>query len=397
MIPFERNNYNTSFTAAKYEAFLKAINQYTPGGIQFRLAETPIFIDKNFRNQIVNAGNSICEQLLQKQFRELTDEAIPKDAYTPNESTRPNCIVIDFAIAKDQEGNIIPKLIELQGFPSLFGFEVLHDETFRSQFNIPLKYNCYLNGYDKTSYTKFLKDIVLGTQGKHTVLLELFPHQQKTNIDFYYTEKIIGLPIVCVSEIYVRNHFLCYNREGKEYIIQRIYNRIVLDELKKQSAEIQNKGALLQEVLNVEWVTHPHHFFRYSKFSIPFLKGPSIPFTQFLHQVQNMPKDLENYILKPLFSFAGQGVIIDLDESSIQAIPDPENWILQEKVDYAPVIETPSGFAKAEIRLFYFWDESKNEYVATNNLARLSKGKMIGVNYNQTATWVGGSLAYFET
>jgi hypothetical protein len=121
-----------------------------------------------------------------------------------------------------------------------------------------------------------------------------------------------------------------------------------------------------------------------------------VPSTQFLNQVENLPADLSKYILKPLFSFAGQGVEIDINLEMIQNIPDPENWILQEKVAYADCIVTPTGNAKAEIRLFYFWDENKNKYIATNNLTRLSKGKMIGVNYNKSATWVGGSLAYFE-
>ena len=88
--------------------------------------------------------------------------------------------------------------------------------------------------------------------------------------------------------------------------------------------------------------------------------------------------------------------MLDLTSNSIHAINDPENWILQKKVTYAAAIETPSGPSKAEIRLFYFWDSTMNRYVATNNLTRISKGPMIGVSYNNTATWIGGSISYFE-
>jgi hypothetical protein len=130
---------------------------------------------------------------------------------------------------------------------------------------------------------------------------------------------------------------------------------------------------------------------------MPFLEGKFIPRTWFLDKVQELPKQLDRYIIKPLFSFAGQGVVIDLTEDIIKGIKEPSNWILQEKVDYAPVIDTPTGPTKAEIRLFYFWDEISKSYKATLNLSRLSKGKMIGVNYNKTATWVGGSIAYFES
>ncbi|HAK12187.1 MAG TPA: hypothetical protein DCO78_09650, partial [Chitinophagaceae bacterium] len=73
-----------------------------------------------------------------------------------------------------------------------------------------------------------------------------------------------------------------------------------------------------------------------------------------------------------------------------------ENWILQRKVQYADIIPTPDIPAKAEIRIFYFWKPGADRPIPVNNLARLSKGKMIGVRYNQDKTWVGGSLAYFE-
>jgi hypothetical protein len=109
-----------------------------------------------------------------------------------------------------------------------------------------------------------------------------------------------------------------------------------------------------------------------------------------------LPTDLENYVLKPLFSFAGQGVVIDIQPADLSAIKDPENWVLQRKVKYADVIETPNGAAKAEIRIFYFWKDGDARPIATNNLARLSKGKMIGVRYNNGKDWVGGSQAYFE-
>jgi hypothetical protein len=172
---------------------------------------------------------------------------------------------------------------------------------------------------------------------------------------------------------------------------------MVFEELQQQEASIQEKWDLIRNTDGLEWVTHPHHFFRFSKYSLPFLKGEAIPTTQLLHELKEIPKNLDKYILKPLFSFAGQGVMINLTEKIVSEIKDPEHWILQEKVHYAPIIDTPTGATKAEIRLFYFWEETQQKYIATMNLARLSKGKMIGVNYNKTATWVGGSLAYIES
>jgi hypothetical protein len=152
----------------------------------------------------------------------------------------------------------------------------------------------------------------------------------------------------------------------------------------------------ITQPLNVEWVPHPNWFYRISKFMLPMIHHPYVPKTYYLNEVTQLPRDLENYVLKPLYSFAGQGVIIDVTGSDIEKITDPENWILQRKVKYADIIKTRDVPAKAEIRIFYFWKKGAARPVAVNNLARLSKGKMIGVRYNKDKEWVGGSVAFFE-
>jgi hypothetical protein len=396
MIPSIRHRFNDQFTEEKYKKYLAEINSHSTHPVEFRIAETPLFIPLNFKNALLSAGDEIISTLLDASTIHQTQKAIPKEALCKSKVQAPGCMVLDFAIAIDAQGNLLPKLIELQGFPSLFGFEVVQNQALLKNYQIEAGFNNYLNDYNESSYISHLQKMIRGENNKHTVLLEIYPHQQKTSIDFYITQQLINIPIVCVSELILENNKLYYCREGENHLIERIYNRVVFDELKNQSAEIQKKGAYLQEVIDVEWVTHPHHFFTISKYSLPYLNHSAVPITQFLNQVETFPTDLSKYIVKPLFSFAGQGVEIDINYEMIQNIPDPQNWILQEKVEYAACIETPTGRAKAEIRLFYFWDERKNKYIATNNLTRLSKGKMIGVNYNKTATWVGGSLAYFE-
>jgi hypothetical protein len=242
-----------------------------------------------------------------------------------------------------------------------------------------------------------LKKIILGDeQPEQVILLEIFPQQQKTRIDFYCTEDYLGIKPVCLTELIKEGNQLFYMNNGKKTVISRIYNRLIFDDLQQQSPEIQQKGAILFENLDLEWITHPNWFYRISKYTLPFIRHPYVPKTYFLQEVKQVPADLENYVLKPLFSFAGQGVIIDVTQADIDAVKDPENWILQKKVSYADVIQTPAQPAKAEIRIFYFWENGKPRPVATNNLARLSKGKMIGVRYNQDKDWVGGSFCWFE-
>ena len=184
--------------------------------------------------------------------------------------------------------------------------------------------------------------------------------------------------------------------EGKKTEVQRIYNRIIFDDLQQQSPEVQEKGKIMFEELDVEWCPHPNWFYRISKFTLPLIHHPYVPQTWYLNEIKQIPADLENYVLKPLFSFAGQGVVIDVTQADIDKVKDPENWILQRKVKYAEVIQTPDVPAKAEIRVFYFWKDGSARPVAANNLGRLSKGKMIGVRYNKDKEWVGGNFCYFE-
>jgi hypothetical protein len=409
MIASIRQKFNAAFTEQAHQNYLAALNTAFPGALNFSVAETPIFIDKDFTKKILATGDYVNQVIQSDQFNSITEHSLKNIPVFPNETALPNCIVMDFAIATNEQNELVPALIELQGFPSLFAYEILQDECIRKTYTTPEGYSPYLNGYTKEKYIAHLEAIVKGNSildnsknsitdsVKHTVLLEILPHQQKTRIDFYCTEKYLNIPTVCITEIFTEGAHLYYERDSNKIKIDRIYNRIVLDELNHQTKEIQEKGALLQNNLAIEWVTHPHHFFRISKFLLPFLKHAYIPLTQFVDQLTEIPTALEKYILKPLFSFAGQGVIIDISPGDIENIKDPSGWILQEKVNYANCIETPTGPAKAELRLFYFWDEEKQQYIATMNLARLSKGKMIGVNYNKNATWVGGSLAYFET
>jgi len=400
MIPAIRAAFNAQFTAEKYQRYLSILNAPFKDQIPFRIAETPVFIDKNFKDQLLNAGDYICNFISDPNFSAKTTHAIPNGMNIPGEKALPECIVIDFAIAEGPGGTCQPQLIELQGFPSLFAFELLKAEALELAYDLPKGFSPFLNGYNQASYLEFFKTMVLGDQGKHTILLEIKPYEQKTRHDLLLTEAWLNVPIVCLSEIYLKDKFLFYQKNGIEYIIERIYNRVVYDELMQQAPNFIAQFKLLEQTENVEWVNHPHHFFRISKYILPLLKHPAIPEAHLLSDWKNNQVDSEldlgTYICKPLFSFGGHGLMLDPTSKSINAINDPENWILQKKVSYAPLIETPSGPSKAEIRLFYFWDQQLNQYIATNNLTRMSKGTMIGVSYNDTDTWIGGSISYFE-
>lgn len=397
MIPAWRKNFNEEFTAQKYEAFLKELHEAHPGAIEFRVAETPIFVSKQFTTQMLSACESIIDTITSPGFKQLTAKAIPQHLQVPGDEKHSHFIAFDFGICINEAGEYEPQLIEMQGFPSLFAYEVLLDDVFRNHFPVPENFSCYLNDHNRQSYIQLLKEIIVGShQPENVILLEIFPEKQKTRIDFRCTEEYLGIKAVCLTELIKEDRKLFYINNGTKTQIKRIYNRVIFDELQQQSPEVQEKGKILFEELDVEWCPHPNWFYRISKYTLPLIRHPYVPPTYFLNEVKQIPADLENYVLKPLFSFAGQGVVIDVTQQDIENVTDPANWILQRKVKYADVIQTPDIPAKAEIRIFYFWKDDEARPVATNNLGRLSKGKMIGVRYNKDKEWVGGSFCYFE-
>lgn len=397
MIKSIRKEFNAAFTPAKYKSFLEELHSMHPGAVDFRVAETPIFVPGDFKNKMLDACESIVDIIVDPGFKELTKNAVPANLNVPNEDEHTNFIAFDFGICINAQGEYEPQLIEMQGFPSLFAYEVLLDDIFRKHFHIPSDFTTYLGGHNRESYLQELKATILGAyQPENVILLEIFPHKQKTRIDFYCTQDYVHIRPVCLTEVEREGNKLFYHHDGKKHEIKRIYNRLIFDDLLQQVPEVQQKVKILFGDLDVEWAPHPNWFYRISKYTLPLIRHPYVPPTFYLNEVKQVPADLEHYVLKPLFSFAGQGVVVDLTREDLEKVKDPENWILQRKVKYADVIETPDVPAKAEIRIFYFWKDGTPRPVPTNNLARLSKGKMIGVRYNKDKEWVGGSFCYFQ-
>jgi len=389
-----REQFNRNFTKEKYEQYMKEIEALEPGALDFRNAETPVFVPKAFTQKMLGACDAIVDVITAPNFKQLTDRSIPAELNVPGEDAHPQCLVFDFGVCENKDGELEPQLIEMQGFPTLFAFQAYHSEITARYANLPANYSSYLNGYNRESYIQLLKEIFVGNhKPENVILLEIYPEKQKTRIDFYCTKKLLGINMVCLTKLIAEGDKLFYMNDGVKTPVHRIYNRVIFDDLQQQ----EDLGEIvdLSKPYDVEWVPHPNWFYRISKFTLPFIDNPYVPETFFLNEM-TQPVNLDEYVLKPLFSFAGMGVVIDVTQEDIDKIKDPENWILQKKVQYAPVILTPDEPAKAEIRLFYFWKDGWEKPVAVHNLARLSKGKMIGTRYNKDKEWVGGAVAFFE-
>ncbi|MEP7143913.1 MAG: hypothetical protein ABI707_13620 [Ferruginibacter sp.] len=390
-----RERFNNNFTEEKYQAYVAQLESLHPGALDFRNAETPVFVPKDFTKKMLDTCEDIIDVIVDPRFKSLTERAIPKDMMVSNETAYSDFIAFDFGVCENENGELEPQLIEMQGFPTIFAFQAFHTAITGAYANMPDTHSAYLNGYTEATYVQLLKDIVVGGMDPASViLLEIYPEQQKTRIDFYCTEDLLGIKTVCLTKLIGEGNKLYYENNGNKTEIKRIYNRLIFDDLYQQ----KDLGNIIDfsHPWEVEWVSHPNWFYRISKYTLPLIRNPYVPSTFFLDEIKEMPADLNNFVLKPLFSFAGMGVVIDITQWDIDNVKDPQNWILQRKVKYADVIETPGEPAKAEIRLFYFWKKGWARPKAVHNLSRLSKGKMIGTRYNKDKAWVGSSVAFFE-
>jgi hypothetical protein len=389
MIPELRKKFNSEFTQEKYDAFLNDLNTSLKYPVDFRISESPLFLSHDLKNRLLKACDELCKQVTSTNFKLKMKDAVPSHLNIPGETNHPEFFVFDFAICKnDSTGDFYPKLIELQGFPTLYAYQYFFERKIRDHFDIPKNFTSYFNGITSDKYVEMLQDVIVGeADPANVILLEIEPEKQKTRIDFAATEKLLGVREVCISDVVKHGNVLFYKWKGIEIPIERVYNRVIFDELSRTE---KNFNFDLQEELNVTWIPHPNWFYKISKYSLPVLKGEFVPKCFYLRDLTIYPNDLENYVLKPLFSFAGLGVKIDVTKKMLDEIKDPENYILQEKVEYVPLIETPDDYAKVEIRMMYFYDK---EPILVNNLVRQSKGKMMGVDFNKNKTWVGGSAA----
>ena len=392
MIPEYREKFNSLYTPEKYEETLNIIDKQAGTKPQFRVSESPIFLNQEFKNQLNDACEKIITQIKDMSAEDL-QKAIPHNCYVPNDTKQPHFFTIDFGICKNKKGEIEPQLIELQAFPTLYCFQKELQNTICEIY--PFLQELKPTVTDQEYYADLKKLIVGNENPENVILLEIYPDQQKTNVDFKLTEKKLGITTVCLTKIIKKGKKLFYEKEGNLIQIKRIYNRVIFDELDR-IPDLKTEFDFREEV-DVEWVTHPNWFFKISKFLLPKLQHQFVPKSYFLNDFPQEEK-LENYVLKPLFSFAGSGVNLYPTQEIINKIRDKENFIMQRKVEYAPLFKDPNGeMSKAEIRLLYIWQEDEDRPKLMEHLVRMTKVDMVNVDFNKKdAIWIGGTTAFYK-
>ena len=389
MIPSLRQWFNREFTEAKYARFLGLLEARCGEGTPFRHSETPCFLPGSLVETMARYGREMVEQLMANPQYEADSRAAIPDAYrVPNEDPQPLFVQADFGL----DENLQPQLVEIQGFPTLYGYQPLLAESYREAYGIADSLSPFPDGLTAADYTALMRQAIVGDHDpKHVILLEIDPPRQKTRHDFLLTEAQYGVRAVDIGEVTKQGRQLFYRRDGELVRIERIYNRAIVDELVRKQVSMQFD---FRDDLDVEWAGHPNWFFRLSKFSLPYLDHVAVPRTRFLDRAGDIGRP-EDYVLKPLYSFAGSGVIVGPTAEQLAAVPEAERsqYILQRRVDFQPVIETPYGPTKLEVRIMYVWLDRLR---AVNTIIRMGRGAQMGVDHNKGYRWVGASASFID-
>lgn len=389
MIPALREPFNAAWTEARYQSMLAQLQQRTRGSIAFPVAETPCFFPAALVEQLATTGSDLIAQALRGDAATAAAAVVPERFRGASRSEpHPTFVQVDFGLIRSASGHIEPKLVELQAFPSLYGFQAALADAYCEAFALPSGLEEYLGGLTRQQYRALLQRAITGDHDpSEVVLMEIEPERQKTRADFAMTELLWGVRAIDTSEVVTDGRQLRYRRDGALTPIRRIYNRVIPDELERRGIRIPFD---YRDDLDVEWTGHPEWYFRISKFSMPWLRHPAVPQTWFLHEVTGLPAPREQLLLKPLFSFAGGGIVFAPSDEQLAAIPHEQRnrYILQERIVFEPLIATPHGPTQAEIRMMYVWTDQLR---AVLPLVRMGRGKMMGVDHNKGLRWVGAS------
>jgi hypothetical protein len=394
VIPHLRQRFNATFDEGRYRAFVGDLERRAGADIHFRVSETPCFFPRELMDRLAGTGAELIDQLMSNpEYRRASDATIPPEFHARHEGDHPLFVQVDFGLLRGADGRIEPRLVELQAFASLYGLQRELADQYRESWGLPSELRTFLGDLDGPAYDALVRRAIVGGHDPdEVVLMEIDPGHQKTRPDFVVTERRWGVRAVDVRSIVQQGRRLFYPADGRHVPIRRIYNRTIVDELVRRGVKPPFDYA---GDLDVEWAGHPNWYFRISKFSLPWLKHPSVPRTWFLDRLEAVPEDRENFVLKPLYSFAGSGIVFEPTDEDLAAIPPDRRreYVLQERVRFTPVIETPHGPTQVEIRIMYIW---LDRLVPVLPLVRMGRGKMMGVDHNRNMEWVGASAGLIE-
>ena len=403
MVESLRRDFNARYTDEGYQRLLRAVDSGIRTPVGFRIAETPVFLSEDLLGRMAETGKQLTRQLLENsEYLRASTAAIPERYRLPEagDVKPPHFMTVDFGFVRGANGKLDICLVEMQAFPSIFGFQDVLAASHLEAYDLDARLQWHLGGLDRQSYWQVLNDVIVaGHDPAEVVLLEVTPELQKTRADFQVYDDRLGVRTVDITKVRQTGRRLEYERDGRWVPIRRIFNRAIADEMEREG--IRPRFDMLAD-LHVAWAGHPNWYFRASKFSLPYLQHAAVPRAVFLdawmEDRSRLPLELNDVLLKPLFSFAGKGIQFAPTLNDLRAIPPQQrsSYLLQERVRFEPVIVTPHGPTQAEVRVMFVWPDG-GEMQPVISMVRLGRGLMMGVDHNRDQAWVGASAAFYLT
>ena len=399
MVPSFRHAFNERFSDRQYHELLAALARDCGVPIEFRISETPCFFPAAVLDRFAAVAGELIGQLLgNAAYLQQAARIVPGAFQLPRSEAEPTFVQVDFGIVRTGPGpeDVDGRLVELQAFPSLYGFQMLLAEAMRDRWGLDGT-SIFPSRRSREDYLRLVGSAITGSHDPaEVVLMEIAPETQKTLPDFAMTRKLWGVRTVDVRSVRREGRHLLYEREGRWTRIRRVYNRLIPDDVMRLGLDLPFD---YRDELDVEWTGAPDWFFKISKFSMPFLTHPWVPRTVLLSELGPggaaarfgvAPDDI---VLKPLFSYAGTGIVFGPTAADLAAIPAARRplYVCQERVSFTPVIDTPHGPTQAELRMMLV--RTDEGYRCVLPLVRMGRGRMMGVDHNKGLSWVGASAA----
>ena len=265
MIEALRQRFNGGFSQDAFLRVVRAVEDEVGGPIPFRLAESPIFLPGALVDEMRLATEAILAEIFaHPEYADRVRRHVPPQAFLPTRSDHPPFVQCDFALAEGDCGRVVPRLIEIQGFPSLYAFQHALCRAYQQAFALTSEVSFLGRGIDEGGFLALFRQAVLGGHDPETVaLVDVHPWEQGTWPDFRLTQKLLpGLAVVDATEVLRRGDGLFYRERGREVKIARIFNRLVWEDVRRVESEMAFR---LGEPLDVEWAGEPGWFFQLSK------------------------------------------------------------------------------------------------------------------------------------
>ncbi len=256
--------------------------------------------------------------------------------------------------------------------------------------NLPLN-NAYIFAENPTTtwedFINLYKKIISDNETEGVVLTDRRLKGQKTNFEFYATQKELNTPIdiVDMEDVFEKEETLFYSKNdtnSKPIKINRLYNRILLAEALFEDNYPENtdmwKFRFDKKYKSLKFINHPIKLYEVSKRLSPYINHEFNPESFELSEVaqdfRSGQLKFNDYIWKHKWGGAGHRLILSPSLSILEGLSGSlEDYIVQKKVNFK-IFKTDDGQEKiVELRFMTAIHDNKMIIVPMARIGHLTQ------------------------